>query len=104
MKQSRTAQATRLVRLQNAVGAVNSADMARRLGFTQQRWSNYLHGRPLTVDVLTAISRVYPGIAWEWLVNGNIDALSPQWRERLYPVPEGRRNRTTKPPKSADGS
>ena len=94
MKSRRTEQGERLERLQDAVGAVSVSDMARRLDMSQQRWSNYLNGRPLTRGAVIIISKKYPGIAWEWLWNGNQERLSDEWRAKLYPAP-GRKKRTT---------
>lgn len=89
-----TEQGERLLRLQDAVGAVNISDMARRLGMSQQRWANYINGRPLTREAVQIVSQKYPGIAWEWLWAGNQERLSDEWRGRLYP-PAGRTKRTT---------
>jgi len=50
--------------------------MARRLGVSNQRWSNVTRGLPLGMDLTRRLVTRFPGLTTDWLWFGRTDGMS----------------------------
>lgn len=76
-------EARRLRWLRVAEGAVNSAEWARRIGWSQSQLSNYENGVRLSRDAAIHLCRKVPGLTTDWLWFGAENGLSVGLRDRL---------------------
>lgn len=74
--ESKEALAERLAILQEAKkpGSTQTA-FAIWIGLDVKRWNNFLAGKPLSKDAAMTIVRKCPGITYEWLWHGKLDAV-----------------------------
>lgn len=59
---------------------------ADALGWPPSRLSNYLKDRPITRDAFFDLRREFPGITWEWVLEGKDDQLSIGFGRRIREV------------------
>jgi hypothetical protein len=57
--------------------------MARRLGVSNQRWSNVTRGLPLGMDLTRRLVTRFPGLTTDWLWFGRTDGMSVEMAEAL---------------------
>ena len=76
--------AYRLQVLQEATspGATQTA-FAVKVGIEVKRWNNYLRGLPLPREAATILVRKFPGITYEWLWHGKLDAVPMRLQAEL---------------------
>ena len=57
--------------------------MARRLGVSNQRWSNVTRGLPLGMDLTRRLVTRFPGLTTDWLWFGRTDGMTVEMAEAL---------------------
>jgi hypothetical protein len=57
--------------------------MARRVGVSNQRWSNVTRGLPLGMDLTRRLVTRFPGLTTDWLWFGRTDGMSVEMAEAL---------------------
>jgi hypothetical protein len=75
--------ALRLRVLRMALFNEKSADFARRLNVSAQRFSNMENGYPLSIDVANKIRMAAPGVTLDWLYHGEERAVPHDMLMRL---------------------
>lgn len=76
-------QAARLRRLQALLGHETDSGFATWLGISQQRWSNFLNGKPLSHEIAVALVQRVPGLTLDWLHFGEAGGLTLELARRL---------------------
>ena len=70
--------------LREALGFSSSAAFARMIGVTPARWNNVENGLPLSNDMAFRVKRHVPGVALDWLYDGDRQGLSKRLDDLLY--------------------
>ena len=63
--------------------------MARRVGVSNQRWSNVTRGLPLGMDLTRRLVTRFPGLTTDWLWFGRTDGMTVEIAEALRPADVG---------------
>ena len=76
--------AFRLMVLQEATSpGLSQTAFAAKIGIEVKRWNNYLRGSPLPREGAEVLVRRFPGISYEWLWHGKLDAVPMRLQAEL---------------------
>ena len=66
----------RLRRVQDLFKFDTQKAFTDRLGISPQRWSNFIAGSPLSIEIAQKLVRIVPGLTLDWLYNGERRGLT----------------------------
>ena len=81
-------EAQRARRLVEAFEFESSADFARAIEVDPRRWNNFERGYPFSLDIARKLVTKFPGLSFDWLLDGNPRGLSVDVARKLgeYPL------------------
>lgn len=77
------AMARRLKILRFSISGDNQTDFAKKLRISVQRWNNFERMSPLSRPIADLLLEKFPGITYEWLRSGKVDAVPFKLRMEL---------------------
>ena len=80
----------RLALLKSVADFETDAAFAEKLGFSPQRWNNFLRGTPLSRDAAITLCRAIPGLTLDWLYFAKTEGLTVDVLRRIEAARKGR--------------
>lgn len=80
----------------------SQAEMARRLGFSTNRWNNYESGsQRITIIAVMKLVNAFPGVTMDWIYRGSPSGMSKEIWDRIQAA-EPPRKKVRKPSSSKE--